>query len=90
MEKLLTTGFFLINPFFGFLGLVVLKNKRKVFCLLISLLIAYYGFCTPPPEEFDLYRYYELFDSIVIGKFDIENAKYFGMYILCYIIKCML
>ena len=54
---------------------------------MISLLIAYYGFCTPPPEEFDLYRHYELFDSIVIGKFDIENAKYFGMYILCYIIK---
>lgn len=87
MEKLLTTSFFLVNPVFGFLGLIVLKNKRKVFYLLISLLIAYYGFCIPPVLEMDLYRHYELFDNIVIGNFDVENSKYFGMYILCYVIK---
>lgn len=87
MEKLLTTSFFLINPFLGFLGLTILKNKKKAFYFLISLLIAYYGFCTPPVFEMDLYRHYEFFDSIIIEEFDIENSKYFGMYVLCYIIK---
>ena len=87
MEKLVVASFFLINPILGFIGIPLLKNKRKAFFLLLSLLIAYYGFCTPPTITMDLYRHYEFFDRIIIGNFDLESSKYFGMYILCYIIK---
>ena len=87
MEKLVIMSFFLINPILGFIGIPLLKNKRKAFFLLLSLLFAYYGFCIPITFELDLSRHYEFFDEIIVGNFDLESSRYFGMYILCYIIK---
>lgn len=87
MEKLVVMSFFLINPILGFVGIPLLKNKRKAFLFLLSLLFAYYGFCMAPIITKDLYRHYEFFDGIAIGNFDLKSSKYFGMYIFCYIIK---
>ena len=86
MNKIIV-NFFLINPILGLFSIFLTKNKLKTFILVFSLLIAYYGFCTPPVYEMDLYQHYEYFNKVIIGEFDPFGTKYFGMYILCYTIK---
>lgn len=90
MNKLIVLGSYLINPLLGII--LTLKNikKRNLFILGLSLGIGFYSFNYNPRETADLYRHYKYFDEIVqVGNFDPFGTQYFGMYILCYMIKIL-
>ncbi|MGO3801517.1 MAG: hypothetical protein ACTJGM_03795 [Fusobacterium sp.] len=88
MRKIIMISSFLINPMVAIFYIIKNIKRKEIFILGISLLIAYYGFNISLLPEMDIYRHYEFFNNeIKINDFNFSSSKYFGLYILCFVIK---